>query len=343
MVAMYVEVVPNHGSRPSVLLREGWREGGKVRKRTIANLTHWPSVRVEALRAVLRGHSDNGLAAFECVRSRHHGHVQAVGGAMSRLGFDGLISSRPCRDRNLVLAMIAAQLLHPQTKLATTRCWHTTTLAETFGVTDCDENDLYAALDWLLSRQQYIEKKLAARHLKDGGLVLYDLSSSYFEGKTCPLAALGHNRDGKKGKLQVNYGLLTDARGCPVAVTVFKGNTADPKTLLPQIEKITKPSRRPPRRASLHTASRRCSRTSAPLYEIPANDRAKTTPLLISSPHRASCSNEPSTYSPPSYRSQQPAHAFRVNLPKTLRKYALMAMELQSNQQARAPSRERIC
>ena len=236
---MYVEVVPNHGSRPSVLLREGWREGGKVRKRTIANLSRWPSGRVLALRALLRGDSDNGLATFECVRSRHHGHVKAVRVAMTRLGFDGLISSRPCRERDLVLAMVAAQLLHPKSKLATTRCWHTTTLAETFGVAACDENDLYAALDWLLSRQEYIEKKLAARHLKDGGLVLYDLSSSYFEGKTCPLAALGHNRDGKKGKLQVNYGLLTDARGCPVAVTVFKGNTADPKTLLPQIEKVT--------------------------------------------------------------------------------------------------------
>ena len=135
-------------------------------------------------------------------------------------------------------AMVAARIVAPHTKLATTRWWHTTTLAEEFGVADADEDDLYAAMDWLLERQGAIEKKLAARHLGEGSLVLYDLTSSYFEGTTCPLAKLGHNRDGKKGKLQVNYGLLTDRRGCPVAVSVYDGNTSDPKTLLPQVEKL---------------------------------------------------------------------------------------------------------
>ena len=138
-----------------------------------------------------------------------------------------LLASKPCRERDLVLAMVAARIVAPHTKLATTRWWHTTTLAEDFGVADADEDDLYAAMDWLLERQDRIQKKLAARHLSAGGLVLYDLSSSYFEGSCCPLAKLGYSRDGKKGKLQVNYGLLTDARGCPVAVSVHEGNTAD--------------------------------------------------------------------------------------------------------------------
>src|SRR5690606_14239365 len=154
---------------------------------------------------------------FEIVASRAHGHVQAVNAAMQRLGVASLLASKPSRERALVLAMVAARVVAPQTKLATTRWWHTTTLAEDFGVSDATEGDLYAAMDWLLERQPQIEKKLAARHLQAESLVLYDLSSSYFEGTTCPLAKLGYSRDGKPGKLQVNYGLLTDPRGCPVA------------------------------------------------------------------------------------------------------------------------------
>ena len=236
---MYIATIPNRGSPPAILLREGYRADGKVKNRTLANLTHWAAPKVDLLRRVLR---DEPLAPadqlFEAVASTHHGHVQAVRLAMQRLGFEALMASRPCRARALVVAMVAARILEPDSKLATTRWWHTTTLPESLGVADADEDDLYDAMDWLLARQERIEQKLAARHLTAGGLVLYDLTSSYFEGTTCPLAALGHNRDGKKGKLQVNYGLLTDGRGCPVAVSVFKGNTGDPKTLLPQVTRV---------------------------------------------------------------------------------------------------------
>ena len=157
---------------------------------------------------------------------------------MQRLGFASLLGAKPSRERELVLAMVAARIVAPHTKLATTRWWHTTTLALDFGVADANEDDLYAAMDWLLARQDTIQKKLAARHLREGGLVLYDLSSSYFEGTHCPLAKLGHNRDGKKGLLQVNYGLLTDARGCPVAVSVHEGNVADSATFLPEVQRL---------------------------------------------------------------------------------------------------------
>jgi hypothetical protein len=235
---MYIAVVPNRHSPPAILLRESIREGKKVRTRTLANLSSLNMAQVEAMRRVLRGES---LAApdalFEKVRDRAHGAIDAVRHAMRRLGFESLLGKRS-RERDLIVALVAARVVAPDTKLATTRWWHTTTLPADLGLEDASEDDVYAAMDWLLERQDAIEKKLAARHLKQGGMVLYDLSSSYFEGTHCPLAALGHNRDGKKGKLQVNYGLLTDARGCPVAVSVFKGNTADPKTLLPQVDKV---------------------------------------------------------------------------------------------------------
>lgn len=234
---MYIEIVRNRNSPPAVLLREGWREGKKVRKRTLANLSRLPTHVIESMRRALKGETlVSASDAFEVVASPHHGHVEAVRIAMKRLGFDRLIASRPCRERSLVEAMVTARILEPDSKLATTRWWNTTTLPEVLDVTGADEDDLYAAMDWLLERQERIEKKLATRHLKEGGLVLYDLSSSYFEGVTCPLAAFGHNRDGKKGKLQVNYGLLTDERGCPVAVSVFEGNKSDGKTLMPQVE-----------------------------------------------------------------------------------------------------------
>ena len=238
---MYIATIPNRGSPPAILLREGYREGGHVKSRTLANLSKLPPEAVAALRQVLKGEKlVRAHDAFEAVASLHHGHVQAVLDAMRRLGFANLVASRPSRQRHLVLAMVAARLLEPDSKLGTTRWWNLTTLPTLLGVSDADEDELYAAMDWLLKRQPSIEKKLAARHLHNDAMALYDLSSSYFEGVTCPLAALGHNRDGKKGKLQVNYGLLTDTRGIPVAVSVFQGNTGDPKTLLPQVDKVRK-------------------------------------------------------------------------------------------------------
>ena len=236
---MHIDIVPNRHSPPAVLLRESYREGARVRKRTLANLSALSAAQVETIRRTLKGETLVSVAdLFEIVQSRHHGHVQAVRAAMTRLGFESLIASRASRERDVILAMVMARILEPTSKLATTRWWHTTTLPDAFRVTDADADDLYAALDWLIPRQTHIERKLAARHLTTGGVVLYDLTSSYFEGTTSPLAARGYNRDGKSGKLQVNYGLLTDPRGCPVAVSVFAGNTGDPTTLLPQVEKL---------------------------------------------------------------------------------------------------------
>ena len=236
---MHIDIVPNRHSPPAVLLRESYREGAKVRKRTLANLSALSAAQIDAIRRTLRGEPLVPLAdVFEIVHSRQHGHVQAIRTAMAQLGFAALIASRPSRERDLIVAMVMARLIKPTSKLAATRWWHTTTLPALCRVADAEADDLYAALDWLLTRQPHIEKKLATRHLTQGGFVLYDLSSSYFEGTTCPLAARGYNRDGKRGKLQVNYGLLTDPRGCPVAVSVFKGNTGDPKTLLPQVETL---------------------------------------------------------------------------------------------------------
>ena len=236
---MHIHVVPNRGASPTVLLRESFRDGKKVGKRTLANLSGLSAAQIEAIRAALRGDlPPSGAPRFEIIASRAHGHVQAVTSTMRHLKLPALFASKPCPERDLVLAMIAARIVAPHTKLATTRWWHTTTLADEFGVADADENDLYAAMDWLLERQEAIQKKLAARHLSAGGLVLYDLSSSYFEGHCCPLAKLGYSRDGKKGLLQVNYGLLTDARGCPVAVSVHEGNVADSQTFMPAVHKL---------------------------------------------------------------------------------------------------------
>jgi len=238
-VAMHIDIVPNRGARPAYLLRESYREGGRVHKRTLANLSSLSDEQILAIRAVLRGEQLGPVAErFEVIASRAHGHVRAVAVAMQRLGLESLLASRASRQRDLVLAMVASRIVAPHTKLATTRWWHTTTLAEDFGVAEASEDDLYAAMDWLLVHQGAAQKKLAARHLSAGGLVLYDLSSSYFEGSCCPLAKLGYSRDGKRGLLQVNYGLLTDARGCPVAVSVYEGNVADSKTVMPEIKRL---------------------------------------------------------------------------------------------------------
>jgi transposase len=221
------------------LLRRSYREGGSVKNETLGNLSHLPEPLIEIIRRSLQGETFLPVGeAFEVIGSRPHGQVQAVQAAMQRLGLASLLGAKSSPERDRVLAMVAARIIAPHTKLATTRWWHTTTLAEEFGVVDANEDDLYAAMDWLLERQEAIQNELAARHLSEGALVLYDLSSSYFEGTSCPLARLGHSRDGRKGTLQVNYGLLTDARGCPVAVSVHEGNVADSATFLPQVQRL---------------------------------------------------------------------------------------------------------
>jgi len=236
---MYIDIVPNRNSPPAILLRESFRDGTKIKKRTIANLSSLTLEQAEAIRRTLKGEKQLAPETlFEVTASPAHGHVRAVLDTVHRLGLDKVISARRCRERDLVIAMVASRLLEPESKLALTRGWGSTTLGETLGVQDADEDELYDAMDWLLARQANIERQLAKRHLREGGRVLYDLSSSYFEGSTCPLAERGYNRDGKKGKLQVNYGLLTDDEGRPISITAFEGNTADPKTLLPQVEKV---------------------------------------------------------------------------------------------------------
>jgi hypothetical protein len=236
---MHIDGVPNRTSRPTYLLRESYREGKKVRKRTLANLSALSDEQIESIRAVLAGQSVRPVEElWQTTRSRPHGAVQAVRVAMQRLGFESLIASRASPERDAVCAMVAARIISPHTKLATTRWWHTTTLPEEYGVVDADETDLYGAMDWLLERQAQIEKKLAARHLSEGALALYDLSSSYFEGRCCPLAKIGYSRDGKRNTPQVNYGLLTTRAGCPVAISVYEGNTADVNTLLPQVNQL---------------------------------------------------------------------------------------------------------
>lgn len=236
---MYVATIPNRGSTPTIIIREGYREGGKVKNRTIANITHWPAEQVEALRLVLKGKRVAEVdQVFEKLDSRHHGHVHAVLLAVRQLGLDTLIAAKPCRERDLIVGALVARICEPDSKLAMTRWWQDTTLPELLDLEEVDEDDLYEAMDWLLGRQQRIEKKLARRHLAEGDLVLYDLTSSYFEGETCPLARRGKSRDRKQGTLQVNYGLVADRRGVPVAVSVFEGNTGDATTLLEQAERV---------------------------------------------------------------------------------------------------------
>lgn len=210
---MFIARIPNRNSPPAILLRESYRENGKVKTRTLANLSKLPASAIDVLKRSLKGQSLVPLEeTLDIVASPHHGHVKAVLQTLCRLGLPRLMDSRPSRERNLVVAMIVARILAPHSKLATTRWWHNTTLPAVLGVQDANESDLYAALDWLLKRQGRIEKKLAARHLAEGGLALYDLSSSYFEGATCPLAAFGHNRDGKKGSGRSTMGCWPTVR-----------------------------------------------------------------------------------------------------------------------------------
>jgi transposase len=244
---MYVERIPNRNSPPAILLRESYRDGDKIKKRTLANLSNWPAAKIEALRRVLRG--DAGAAsdpqALTMLRSLPHGHVAAALGTLHKLGLDRLLAQggrQPKREVALCIALIAARLIDPCSKLATSRLLDdetaTCSLGQVLGLAAVDEQELYAALDWLIGQQERIEAALARRHLKNGMLVLYDVSSTYFEGRTCALAKFGYNRDGKKGKLQIVFGLLCTAEGCPVAVEVFEGNIGDPSTLQNQIIKL---------------------------------------------------------------------------------------------------------
>lgn len=236
--AMYIETIPNRKSPPAVLLRESRRVNGKIVKTTLANLTACPPEAIDALRLALRGvELVPKEEAFAVERATPHGHVRAVLGTMRKLHMDTLVSSRPCREQRLVLAMIAQRLLEPSSKLAATRLWHNTTLAKELDVEDADANDLYRALDWLHDRQKHIEKKLAKGHLKEGAVVLFDVSSSSYHGRTCPLAKRGYNRDGEKLP-SIVYGLLADGKGCPVGVDVYPGNTGDPSTVPDQVEKL---------------------------------------------------------------------------------------------------------
>src|SRR5438132_11050216 len=248
---MYVAVIPNRGSPPAILLRESYREAGKTRNRTLANLSRWPAERIEQLRAVLRG--DKLLpaaAAVEIVRALPHGHVLAALGTARRIALDTLLPRRaPQRRRDLALALIVARLLEPAAKLATARMLDPATashsLGEVLGLGRVAAKEVYAALDWLGREQPFIEARLARRHLKGGALLLYDVTSTYLEGRCCELAQYGYSRDHRGDRPQIVIGLMCAADGCPVAVEVFKpapapagGNTADPMTLVGQIDKL---------------------------------------------------------------------------------------------------------
>jgi len=240
---MYIEAVPNRNSPPAVLLRESYRQDGKVKKRTLANLSKWSPDLVEGLRILLKKGTavPDFESSFDIVRSQPHGHIAALLGSLRKIGLDRCLGP-PGPKRDLVVALIVARLAHPRSKLATARslqaATRTDSLAPLLGLPEIDENRLYGAMDWLLGRQDAIEKRLARRHLQEGSLVLYDLTSVYLEGRRCKLAKLGYSRDGKRGKLQIEFGLICNREGCPVAVQVFKGNTSDPATVGPVIEKL---------------------------------------------------------------------------------------------------------
>ena len=244
---MYVERIPNRNSPPAILLRESYRDGDKFKRRTLANLSNWPAAKIEALRRVLRDEAVGPTEqnALTLLRSLPHGHVAAALGTLRKIGLDRVLSqngAQPRREVALCIAMIVARLIDPASKLATARGLTdetaTSSLGQVLGLGAVDEQELYEALDWLVGQQQRIERALARRHLEHGTLVLYDVTSTYFEGRTCPLAKRGYSRDGKRHKLQIVFGLLCTAQGCPVAVEVFEGNVGDPSTLASQIDKI---------------------------------------------------------------------------------------------------------
>jgi len=248
MIAMYIEKVPNRNSPPAVLLRESYREGEQVKKRTLANLSKLPDDIIDNLKLALKGATlsmTEGIPNhFEVIRSLPHGHVMAILETIKKLGLDKIISEKSSRIRNLVVAMIVARIINPKSKLATARGFNSETGSQSLGqlldLEKADEDELYNALDWLLEKQEKIEKHLAIKHLESGTLVLYDVTSTYLEGNGCELGKYGYNRDKKKGKTQIVFGLLCSAKGCPIAVEVFEGNTSDGATLSGQIEKVRK-------------------------------------------------------------------------------------------------------
>jgi transposase len=237
---MYIESIPNRNSPPAVLLRESYRDpSGTVKKRTLANLTCLDPMVIATLKRALKGeHLVAAHDAFSIVSSKAHGHVQAVLTAILRLGLSSVLDPKSGPERNLVLAMLAARILEPHSKLATVRWWHSCTLADELHVSDASEDKLYKALDWLLEHQEQIESRLVSRHLRPGDSAFYDLSSSYYEGEMCPLARYGYNRDKKRGKRQINYGLLCERGGRPLAIRVWPGNTSDAKTVIPMTQKL---------------------------------------------------------------------------------------------------------
>ncbi|MFN6299981.1 MAG: IS1634 family transposase, partial [Microcystis sp.] len=248
MIAMYIEKVPNRNSPPAVLLRESYREGDQVKKRTLANLSKLPDDIIDNLKLALKGATlsmNEGIPNhFEVIRSLPHGHVMAILETIKKLGLDKIISEKSSRIRNVVVAMIVARIINPKSKLATARGFNSETCSQSLGqlldLEKADEDELYNALDWLLEKQEKIEKHLALKHLESGTLVLYDVTSTYLEGNGCELGKYGYNRDKKKGKTQIVFGLLCSAKGCPIAVEVFEGNTSDGATLGGQIEKVRK-------------------------------------------------------------------------------------------------------
>ena len=241
---MYIESVPNRNSPPAILLRESYREDGKVRKRTLCNLSDWSTAHIEGLRGVLKGGTviPADREAFTITRSLPHGHIAAALGTAQKIGLDRILGPDGNRCRDLVLAMIVGRILDPASKLAAARALSpataTSSLGTVLGLGEVDEDEFYTALDWLQERQAAIEAALAKRHLKNGTLVLYDVSSSYMEGRCCPIAQRGYSRDGRRGTLQIVYGLLCAPDGCPVAIQVFEGNTGDPMTLATQVKKL---------------------------------------------------------------------------------------------------------
>ncbi len=241
---MYIDSVPNRNSPPADLLRECFRQGGKIVKRTLSNISHWPAAQVDSLRRVLKGEILVAPAdAFQIQRSLPHGHVAATLATLRRLKLDSILSRTPCPERDLTVAMIVSRILEPSSKLANARALQLQTATSSLGSLlglDATVNEayLYRAMDWLLPRQDSIEAALAKRHLANGSLVLYDLTSTYFEGRHCPLAFFGKSKDERSGNLQIVFGLLTNAAGCPVAVEVFEGNTGEPKTVAPQVDKL---------------------------------------------------------------------------------------------------------
>ena len=246
LVCMYVEKIPNRNSPPCALIRESFREDGKVHKRTLANISHLPDETVEQIRKLLKGGSvvESFQDSFKIIRSLPYANVKAVLSVLKQTGLNKMISSSPqSKNHKLIIAMIVSRIINPGSKLATVRSLNQETcssvLSDLLNLPDVNENDLYYAMDWLLKRQVKIELSLADKHLEDGSLVLYDVSSSYFEGSCCPLAKRGHDKDHKKSKLIIVYGLLCNKEGCPVAIEVFQGNTGDPTTVKAQIEKLT--------------------------------------------------------------------------------------------------------